>query len=248
MNKVIPLLAVTVLLSSAVAFGAVASNGVAGNWNGTLEVGAVKLRVVFKISQAAGGALTAKMDSLDQAARDIPVNVVTMKDRTLRLEVKAVDGVYAGTLDAAGTKATGQWTQGPTTLPLTLVKGPGTDSTAEAGKLSPADLVANQQAALKAAGTWDGVLVTPTASLRLRLKVSKSDTGAAIGTLDSLDQGANGIPLSAITLKNGQLRFEARGIGGVYEGTMAPDAATLKGRWQQGGQSLPLEFKPATSK
>lgn len=248
MKKAIPLLAATVLMWSSVAFGAVATNSVAGNWNGTLEVGAVKLRLVFKISKAAGGALTAKMDSLDQGARDIPVNAVTAKDKTLRLEVKAVDGVFAGTLDAAGAKATGQWAQGPTTLPLTLVKGPGKDSASEAEKLSPADSAANQQAALKAAGTWDGVLATPTASLRLRLKISKSDAGAAIGTLDSLDQGANGIPLSAITLKAGQLRFEARRIGGVYEGTMAADGATLKGRWQQGGQGLPLEFKKVTSK
>jgi hypothetical protein len=29
---------------------------------------------------------------------------------------------------------------------------------------------------------------------------------------------------------------------------MAADSATLKGRWQQGGQSLPLEFKKVTSK
>jgi hypothetical protein len=248
MNKVIPFLVVTGLMWASVALGAVATNSVAGNWSGTLEVGAVKLRVAFKIRKGVDGALTAKMDSLDQGARDIPVNAVTVKDKTLRLEVKAVDGVYAGTLDAAGKQATGQWTQGPTTLPLTLVKGPGMDSASEAEKLSPADSAANQQAAVKAAGTWDGMLVTPAASLRLRLKVSKSDTGAAIGTLDSLDQGANGIPLSGITLKNGQLRFETRGIGGVYEGAMAADAATLKGRWQQGGQSLPLEFKKATSK
>jgi hypothetical protein len=248
MNKVIPFLVVTVLMWASVAFGAGVTNNVAGNWNGTLEVGAVKLRVVFKIRKGVDGVLTAKMDSLDQVARDIPVNAVTLKDKTLRLEVKAVEGVYAGTLDAAGTKATGQWTQGPTTLPLTLVKGPETDSASEAEKLSPADLAANQQAALKAAGTWDGVLVTPTASLRLRLKISKSDAGAAIGTLDSLDQGANGIPLSAINLKDGELRFAAPGIGGVYEAKMAADGATLKGRWQQGGQSLPLEFKKVTSK
>ncbi len=247
MKTMFPLQAATVLMWSSVAFGAAATSRMVGNWNGTLEVGAVKLRVVFKISQAAGGALTAKMDSLDQGARDIPVNAVTVKDRALRLEVKAVDGVYAGTLDAAGTKATGQWIQGPTTLPLTLVKGPGTDSVTEAERPSPADLAANQQAALKAAGTWDGVLVTPAANLRLRLKVSKSDTGVAIGTLDSLDQGANGIPLSAIKLMEGQLSFEARGIGGVFEGNLALDGATLKGRWQQGGQSLPLEFKKVTS-
>lgn len=246
MKKTILLLAVTALMWSAAAFGAAATNDVAGNWNGTLAAGPVKLRVVFKISKGAGGGLTAKMDSLDQGARDIPVDTVTVKDKTLRLEVKSVKGVYEGMLDAGGTKATGQWTQGPQSLPLTLEKRAGTDSALEAEKLSPADQAANRQAALKVAGTWNGVLATGATSLRLRLNLSKSGSGTATGTMDSLDQGATGIPLSAITLKDGKVRFEARGIGGVYEGTLAADGSTLNGQWEQGGQTLPLEFKQAT--
>jgi hypothetical protein len=79
------------------------------------------------------------------------------------------------------------------------------------------------------------------------VNISKSSPGNATGTLDSLDQGANGIPLSTITFKDGKVRFEARGIGGVYEGKLAADGLTLTGQWQQGGQTLPLEFKkPAT--
>lgn len=248
MKKIISLLAVTLLLGSAVASGAAATNDVAGNWNGTLEAGAIKLRVVFKISKGIGGGLTAKMDSIDQGARDIPVDAVTVKDKTLRMEVKSVSGVYEGTLDAAGTKATGQWTQGPQTLPLILEKRRGTNSTFEAEKLSPAGQAANKQAAVKVAGTWDGTLATGAANLRLRVNISKSSTGAATGTLDSLDQSANGIALSAITLRDGKVRFEARGIGGVYEGTLASDGSTLTGQWQQGGQSLPLEFKQAATK
>lgn len=248
MKKIISLLAATVLIWSDVAFGAAATNDVTGNWNGTLDAGPIKLRVVFKISKGTDGVLTAKMDSIDQGARDIPVEVFTLKDKTLRMEVKSVNGVYEGTLDGAGTKATGKWTQGPQSLPLTLEKGRGTDSTFEAEKLSPADQAANKQAALKVAGTWDGALATGAASLRLRLNISKSSTGAATGTLDSLDQGANGISLSAITLKDGKVRFEARGIGGIYEGKLAPDGSTLNGQWQQGGQTLPLDFKKSTTK
>jgi len=62
------------------------------------------------------------MDSLDQGARDIPVNSVTIKDNSLRLEVNSVNGVYEGTLDKSGLKATGQWTQGGKALPLALEK------------------------------------------------------------------------------------------------------------------------------
>ncbi len=247
MTKIISLLAVTVLLSSVLASGAETTN-LTGHWSGTLEAGSIKLRVVFKISKGADGALTAKMDSLDQGTHDIPVDAVTVKDKLLRMEVKVVNGVYEGTLDAAGTKATGKWTQNAQSLPLALEKGSRADSAFAAEKLSPADLAANQQAALKIAGTWNGALAVGGTSLRLRLNISKSPTGTATGTMDSLDQGANGLPLSSITLKEGKVRFEARGIGGVYEGRLAVEGATFSGQWQQGGQTLPLEFKKATTK
>jgi hypothetical protein len=63
--------------------------------------------------------------------------------------------------------------------------------------------------------------------------------------MDSLDQGANDIPLREITLSEGNARFEARGIGGVYEGTLSGDSAVLAGQWQQAGQTLALDFKRA---
>jgi hypothetical protein len=247
MTKTISLLAVTVRLSTVLAAGAETTN-VTGNWSGTLEAGPIKLRVVFKISKGAEGALTAKMDSVDQGTRDIPVDAVTVKDKTLRMEVKVVNGVYEGALDATGTKATGNWTQNAQSLPLVLEKGARADPEFAGEKLSPADLAANKQAALKIAGTWNGALAISGTSLRLRLNISKSSTGTATGTMDSLDQGANGIPLSAITLKDRKVRFEAGGIGGIYEGTLATEGATFSGQWHQGGQTLPLEFKRTTAK
>jgi hypothetical protein len=224
-----------------------ATNDVTGNWQGTLDMGAAKLRLVFKVSKTASGELTAKLDSLDQGARDIPADPVTVSNKTLRMEVKSVKGLYVGTLDATGTKATGLWSQGPAVLPLSLEKG-GTNVIAEAEKLSSEELAANKQAAERMAGTWNGTLSTGTDDLRLRLNISKTPAGGATGTIDSMDQGANGIPISAIKLKGDKFRFEAKGVGGVYEGTLSTNGATIKGEWQQGGGELPLEFTKATSK
>ena len=246
MKKTILLLAVT-LLSSPLGFTASSTNDVAGNWKGTLEVGDVKLRLVFKISKDAAGALTAKMDSLDQGARDLPVDTVGFKDGTLRLELKAISGVYEGTLDQAGNKAAGRWTQGAQVLPLTLERTQGNAVVSEAETLSTADLAASKQAAQKLSGSWNGTLNTGAANLRLLVKISKAASGAATGTMDSLDQGAKDIPLSRITCKESKVRFEVAGIGGVYEGTLAADGTTLAGQWQQGGQSLTLDFKKAGS-
>ena len=235
------------LFSSAIAFGAPATNDLAGNWKGTLEVGQAKLRLLFKVSRTPDGVLTAKLDSLDQGARDIPVETVVVKDNAVRMEVKLVQGVYEGAFDAAGKKITGTWQQGPQPLPLTLERTQGTVVAAEPEKLSPADLAASKQAAQKLAGVWNGTLAAGAANLRLKVTIAKTSAGAATGTMESVDQGAKDIPLSAITCKEGAVRFEARGIGGSYDGTLSPAGVVLTGQWHQAGQSMPLEFKKAAS-
>ena len=54
--------------------------------------------------------------------------------------------------------------------------------------------------------------------------------------------------MSTFTHKEGKVRFEVRGIGGVYEGTLAADGSALSGQWHQGGQTMPLDFKKAAPK
>jgi hypothetical protein len=245
MKNMLSLLTAALLLSSAFARGDEPAKNIAGSWQGTLDAGSVKLRVVFNITQAAGGVLTATMDSPDQGARGIPVDSVTVTGTSLSIEVKAVNGTYKGALDAAGKAIAGQWTQGPGPLPLNLTKSTGGDTISAAEILSPADLAANKEAAQKVAGIWNGTLAAGGSGLRLRVNITKTTAGSATGTMDSLDQGANGIPISAITLKEGKVRFEARGIGGVYEGTLAADGSALSGQWQQRGQSLPLDLQKA---
>jgi hypothetical protein len=233
------------LMSSAIAFGAPATNSLAGDWLGTLDTGAAKLRLLFKIGQTYGGVLTAKLDSLDQGARDIPVNAITVKDSAIRLEVKAVQGVYEGTLDEAGKKIAGTWQQAGHALPLTLERHEGSVEVAAVETLSPADLAASKQAAQKLVGVWNGTLAAGGGGLRLKVTVTRTSAGAATGTIESVDQGAKDIPLSGITCKDGAVHFEARGIGAHYDGTLSPAGVILTGQWHQSGQTMPLEFKKA---
>src|ERR1039457_1494470 len=186
------------LLSSTIALGAASTNDLAGNWKGALEVGQAKLRLLFKVSRTPAGVLTAKLDSLDQGARDVLVDTVVTKDNTVRMEVKSVQGIYEGSFDAAGKKITGTWQQGAHSLPLTLERNKGTSVAPAPEKLSPADLAANKEAAQKLAGVWNGTLAAGASGLRLKVKITKSPAGAATGTIQSLDQGAKDIPLSAI--------------------------------------------------
>ena len=112
-------------------------------------------------------------------------------------------------------------------------------------KLSPAELAASKQAAQKLAGVWNGTLAAGAASFRLKVKITKTATGAATGTIESVDQGAKDIPLTGITCKEGVVHFEARGIGAHYDGTLSPGGVMLTGQWHQSGQAMPLEFKKA---
>ena len=159
------------------------------------------------------------------------------------MEVKAVQGGYKGSLDVSTDSVVGQWTQGPNSLPLKLTKSMNPNTASAAEVLPPADLAANKDAAQKITGTWNGTLVTGGPNLRLRVNITKTAAGAATGTMDSLDQGANGIPLGAVTLKAGKVRFEVPGVGGLYEGTLAADGTALSGQWQQQGRSMPLDLQ-----
>lgn len=64
-----------------------------------------------------------------------------------------------------------------------------------------------------------------------------------IATMDSPDQGANGIPTSSVTRNGAALKIEAKGIGGVFDGKIAADLSSVNGTWTQGGGTLPLVLK-----
>ena len=90
-----------------------------GTWEGTLEVDGKVLRIVLKLSPAADGIATATLISVDQGNKEVPATTVTIKEKQLQLEVRAVSGTYSGTLGANGDIA-GEWTQRTNRLPLTF--------------------------------------------------------------------------------------------------------------------------------
>ena len=51
-------------------------------------------------------------------------------------------------------------------------------------------------------GTWKGTLATGAVSLRLALHVSRNGKGELASTLDSLDQGAMGLPVARTTFSS----------------------------------------------
>lgn len=95
------------------------------------------------------------------------------------------------------------------------------------------------------AGDWLGTLSTAGAELRLVLHITKNPDGSIKATLDSVDQGANGIPVKSVTLNQSKLSLDVAAVHGSYEGTVNKDATQIDGTWTQ-GQTLLLTFKRAS--
>ena len=96
------------------------AQGFQGSWNGTLNVGGAKLRLVFHIKEK-GGAYTATMDSPDQGAKGIPVTTVEVNDNTISLKIDNIAMAYAGTLTE--NTLNGTFTQGQFSTPLNMERG-----------------------------------------------------------------------------------------------------------------------------
>jgi len=103
-------------------------------------------------------------------------------------------------------------------------------------------VMASAAAAQEVAGDWDGALtIGGGMTLRLALHVVHEPDGLT-ATLDSLDQGALGIPASSTALDGGKVRIEVTKIGGAFVGALSADGTTLSGDWSQGGRATPLIF------
>ncbi len=133
--------------------------GIAGSWQGTLDVG-VKLPIVFNIEKSAEGTLSATLDSPDQGTKGIAVSEITFANGTLRIVAKSIGGSFTGKMANDYREIVGTWSQVGRDTPLVLLP---IDKVAEPkrpqvpAKPYPYDeeevVYENRQAGIKLAGT-----------------------------------------------------------------------------------------------
>jgi hypothetical protein len=109
-----------------------------------------------------------------------------------------------------------------------------------------AALTGNALHAQDVTGDWQGTIKAGPAELRIQIHITKSDKGLA-ATMDSVDQGANGIPVDSVTLTDSTLKFGVGIVQGTYEGKVSADGNSISGNWTQ-GQAMPLNFTRGTFK
>jgi len=91
-------------------------------WEGNLNAGPTSIKLVVRVFKKDDGGLTAKLDSPDQGASDMPIPSVTMTDTKFSFEMPAINASFQGTLNQQKTEAAGDWSQMGNTFPLTLKK------------------------------------------------------------------------------------------------------------------------------
>lgn len=91
-------------------------------------------------------------------------------------------------------------------------------------------------------GAWQGELKASGVTLRLRLNVT-GETGAWRATLDSLDQGALGIPVQEVRFADGKLSWKIPVLNASYEGTANTAGDSLNGQFTQNGATIPLSLR-----
>lgn len=89
-------------------------------------------------------------------------------------------------------------------------------------------------------GDWAGSLQVGGTALRLVFHFTPKPGGTFSATLDSLDQGALGIPFSTAQVTGRRVHLEAAGIGAGFDGVLDGSGKIITGSWKQGGASLPL--------
>ncbi len=215
--------AVAAALALLAACGALAQD-VTGDWEGTLHAG-VDLRLVLHITKADAGALKATLDSVDQGAYGIPVSSISLKDSKFSLGVDAVHGTYEGKVSTDGNTISGTWTQ-TQSLPLEFKRSA---AKIESKAAPPSDID----------GAWLGTLEVGAIKLRVIFHIVNTKDGL-VATLDSPDQGVNGMPTTKTTRDGSSLKIEAQKINGVYQGKISADLNTIEGTWTQAGSTNPL--------
>jgi len=86
-----------------------------GTWNGALELGERRMRIVLKLLNQPDGSAIGTIMSPDGSGMEIPV-AISQESASVSLDAVSVGASFAGVLK--GAELQGSWTQGGATLPL----------------------------------------------------------------------------------------------------------------------------------
>lgn len=204
----------------------------AGHWEGSIKLPTGELKVTVDLDRDAKGAWVGDLDIPDQGVKELPLRDLSVSGESVNFGLPGGQGnpMFKGKLSADGTSLSGEFAQAGNSAPFSLKR------TGEAKVSVPFGIPAVPE---KFTGKWQGQLDSSVGPMRLYFNISNKDD-SAVGTIDSPDQGAVGIPVSLISASENSLKIEVKFIPAGYNGKLSADEKTLTGEWSQAGKTYPL--------
>jgi RNA polymerase sigma factor (sigma-70 family) len=206
-----------------------------GAWQGTLAVGNASLRLTLRILEPSPGTFQAVMDSVDQGARNLPIDSLTYHKPEIHFVMTSISGDYVGNVNAADDRITGTWKQAGRKFPLAFERVQTNEVTATA----QGDYGTGARSEIQ--GHWKGALSVKGMQLHIVIHIALMPDGSFTATMDSPDQGAFGIPATTADCNYPDVKLTWKAINGVYTGKMSN--GKLAGTWSQGKGSFPLDLQ-----
>lgn len=92
-------------------------------------------------------------------------------------------------------------------------------------------------------GAWLGTLQVGPTQLRLVFNFTRQDDGTYRATMDSPDQGAQGIPVNSVEVTGDSVQVTLTALNVVYRGQVQPGGERISGTFTQHGTSFPLNLE-----
>lgn len=230
-----------VLAAALLAQSAAAAHPAAGFWKGSVEAPERPLEIMIEIEQH-DGVWRATFYAPQQGIRDAEMTGVEIRGAAVTFRIPKTHGepTLSGAVSEDGESIHGTLTQAGVVLPFHLTRAEKPDEL----KVDVYEEYRKPGAPGEGLeGAWRAVLMTGPNRIRLALQISSTDDGTLLGSLDGLDQGVSGVPVTDFYTKDGSVRFVLYDIGARYEGTMKSDGSEFTGVWIQSGQEFPVTFR-----
>jgi hypothetical protein len=222
---------IAVALLFVAAVGMAQSQDVAGDWQGSLAIGAGIVRIVLHITKSPEGTLKATMDSPDQGVLGLPVDSITLDGNKLKFTASGIKGSYEGSVKSSGIN--GNWLQGQSKTELDFKKS-----------TTPIKLVHPDAPPSDIDGTWEGPVTVPSIEKQQHLVFRIKNTGDGLfGTFDDPEVGVKGYPIVAIVRKGSSIKIEVPQVGGEVSGKLNKDLSVISGDWNQTDHTYALTLK-----
>ncbi len=210
-----------------------------GLWKGEIKIPGKALAIEVSLDKSEDGSWSGKIDIPAQGLRGFALANVEVGELAVGFVMNGIPGTpaFKGLYEADAQRISGDFTQGGQALKFEL------NFSDEAGSVASQGVSEHGIPGEGVVGEWFGELAVGPVSLRLALHIRADEAGVLSGTMDSLDQAANGLGMEEVSFDEGRFSYTIQRIGGSFTGALNEDGSELNGEWKQGGQAFPLTYR-----